>query len=159
MNRFVQFVVTLAVLFAATSANAATVLHRSETYTFSYWIQCANNNRGELVNFSGYFAEIAVINRLEEGGLNVNLHQTPFIVGIGQTTARSYTVLGSSNTIDHVDPGFFSGTVNSISNFGVTGGGISLQFHEQDRVSFVEDPSTGAETVTTQHDNFSFSCN
>ena len=89
-----------------------------------------------------------------------DVHQVPFITGRGESTGYTYRVLGSSNSTAtfYTAPPNFSGSGNAIFNFGISGGRINLQMHDRMKYSWIQDPTTGEQTVTIAHDDIMFFC-
>jgi len=154
-NLMMAMTCLLALVFVATSANAAVQVNTTTDISLQVFVPCAAGGAGEIVDLSG---PLHVLMSFTINGNNVSgvqHFQPQGISGTGETTGAKYQATGVTSTTFQMSLQNGQASETFINRFDIIGQGPGNNFrvHETAHITF-----NAAGTVTVNFDDFSVEC-
>ena len=154
-NLMMAMTCLLALVFVATSANAAVQVNTAIDISLQVFVPCAAGGAGETVDLSG---PLHVLMSFTINGNNVSgvqHFQPQGISGTGETTGAKYQATGVTSTTFQMSlqNGLASETFINRFDFIGQGPGNNFRVHETAHITF-----NAGGTVTVNFDNFNVEC-
>ena len=154
-NLMMAMTCLLALVFVATSANAAVQVNTAIDISLQVFVPCAAGGAGETVDLSG---PLHVLMSFTINGNNVSgvqHFQPQGISGTGETTGAKYQATGVTSTTFQMSLQNGQASETFINRFDIIGQGPGNNFrvHETAHITF-----NAAGTVTVNFDDFSVEC-
>lgn len=140
---------------ARASALAITV-SSSFPISIDVFIPCANGGAGEDVVISGQLHDLFSVTISDSGDFHLDASDNPQAVsGVGQITGAQYQGTGITRSDFTQSGAVFPITDNFVNNFRIIGQGPGNNFAVHDNLHVTVNADG---TLTSFHDNFSFTC-
>jgi len=154
-NLMMAMTCLLALVFVATSANAAVQVNTAIDISLQVFVPCAAGGAGETVDLSG---PLHVLMSFTINGNNVSgvqHFQPQGISGTGETTGAKYQATGVTSTTFQMSLQNGQASETFINRFDIIGQGPGNNFrvHETAHITF-----NAGGTVTVNFDNFNVEC-
>jgi hypothetical protein len=154
-NLMMAMTCLLALVFVATSANAAVQVNTTTDISLQVFVPCAAGGAGEIVDLSG---PLHVLLSFTINGNNISgvqHFQPQGISGTGETTGAKYQATGVTSTTFQQSLQNGQASETFINRFDIIGQGPGNNFrvHETAHITF-----NAAGTVTVNFDDFSVEC-
>jgi hypothetical protein len=166
LNRFAQFVVSLAalVLLALSEASAQTVVTVGSqplgvvSIGTADFLSCANNGQGEWVYVFGPEQFRWTFVTYSNGSIRGTMWGQGDFQAIGYTTGLTYNSKDTWHWTFLTAPGQMTGSGSHLENYLITGNGVGFHYHETIRYTWVVDPVAGIPNMTIYHGNIFLAC-